>query len=100
MYHLWQNGYEIIEGVKEDRGSESLIHTILANGFYCVISKFMGINMANSSDFKFLDRKVIDSLCQLKERNTFFRALSFWTGYKSTTIRICPCRNESVRFYR
>lgn len=86
MYHLWQNGYEIIEGMKEERGSESLIHTILANGFYCVISKFMGINMANSSDFKFLDRKVIDSLCQLKERNTFFRALSFWTGYKSTTI--------------
>lgn len=27
MYHLWQEGYEVIEGVKRSRGKESAVHT-------------------------------------------------------------------------
>ena len=45
-----------------------------------------GIDMASSSDFKLLDRKVVDTLNQLPERNVFFRALSFWVGFKKTEV--------------
>ena len=86
MYDLWKKGYEAIEGVKASRGRESIFHKLMAGTFYKLISNQMGIDMDNTSDFKFLDRKVVDSLCSLKERNTFFRALSFWVGYNTTSV--------------
>ena len=82
MYRLWQEGYEVVEGVKDDRGRESAAHRFMANTFYGIISKMTGFDMADSSDFKLLDRKVVDTLNQMKERNVFFRALSFWVGFK------------------
>ncbi len=86
MYWLWQEGYEVVEGIKEDRGEESGLHKFAANSFYALISKATGMNMADASDFKLLDRKVVDALNQMPERNVFFRALSFWVGYKKTSV--------------
>ena len=86
MYRLWQDGYEVVEGIKDDRGRESAAHRFMANTFYGIISKMTGFDMADSSDFKLLDRKVVDTLNQMKERNVFFRALSFWVGFKKTTV--------------
>ena len=86
MYRLWEEGYEVIEGIKEDRGEESGLHRFAANSFYGIISKLTGIDMGSSSDFKLLDRKVVDTLNQLPERNVFFRALSFWVGFKKTEV--------------
>lgn len=44
------------------------------------------MDMSDASDFKLLDRKVVDTLNQLPERAVFFRALSFWVGYKKTSV--------------
>lgn len=85
MYHLWEQGYEIIEGVKKERGQEKKMHSIGAKFFYSIISRMAGFDMANSSDFKLLDRKVIDVLNKMPERG-FFRAISYWVGYKKTTV--------------
>ena len=87
MYRLWEDGFEVVEGIKVDRGTESGMHRLAAKGFYGLISKATGLNMADSSDFKLLDRKVVDALNQMPERNVFFRALSFWVGFKRTTVR-------------
>ena len=86
MYRLWEQGYEVVEGIKEDRGEESGMHRFAANSFYGIISRLTGIDMGSSSDFKLLDRKVVDTLNQLPERNVFFRALSFWVGFKKTEV--------------
>ena len=86
MYRLWEEGYEVVEGIKEDRGEESGFHKFAANSFYGLISRATGMDMSSSSDFKLLDRKVVDTLNSLPERNVFFRALSFWVGYKKTTV--------------
>ena len=89
MYRLWEQGYEVVEGIKEDRGEESGLHKFAANSFYGLISKATGMDMSSSSDFKLLDRKVVDTLNSLPERNLFFRALSFWVGYKKTSVSYC-----------
>ncbi len=86
MYRLWEQGYEVIEGIKEDRGEESGLHKFAANSFYRLISLATGMDMASSSDFKLLDRKVVDSLNAMPERNMFFRALSFWVGFKRAEV--------------
>ena len=89
MYRLWEQGYEVVEGVKEDRGEESGFHKFAANSFYSLISRATGMDMSAASDFKLLDRKVVDTLNQMPERNVFFRALSFWVGFKKTEVSYC-----------
>ena len=82
MWKLWQNGAEVVEGIKESRGKESLAHKLSAGLFYRIMSRLIKMDMNASSDFKLLDSKVVDVLLRLPERNTFFRALSFWTGFR------------------
>lgn len=86
MYHLWESGYEIVEGVKSSRGEETVIHNIAAKCFYRLISRATGIDMSNASDYKLVDKKVINVLINMKEKDAFFRALSLWVGFKSTQI--------------
>ena len=89
MYRLWEEGYEVVEGIKEDRGEESGFHKFAANSFYSLMSKAIGMDMGSSSDFKLLDRKVVDTLNAMPERNVFFRALSFWVGFKKASVSYC-----------
>lgn len=86
MFRLWEQGFEVVEGKKASRGKESLFYKCSAGLFYKLISKFTHIDMQSSSDFKLLDRKVVEILTSLPEKNTFFRALSFWAGFKTTTV--------------
>ena len=86
MWKLWQEGYEVVEGVKTSRGKESLAHKMSAGLFYKVMSSLIKMDMNASSDYKLLDRKVVDVLLELLERNTFFRALTFWAGFNTTTV--------------
>lgn len=86
MYEQWKAGYEVVEGIKTNRGKESIFHKAFANTFYELFGKLIGVNMNNTSDFKLLDRKVVNVLANLQERDTFFRALSYWVGFKSTTV--------------
>ncbi len=86
MYRCWEDGYEVVEGVKSSRGKESIIHKMFVGIFYGIMSKLMKMDMNSTSDFKLMDRKVVEALLQLTERNTFFRALSFWVGFRSTKV--------------
>ena len=86
MYGLWQAGYEVINGVKTDRGEESAAHGLAARCFYKLMSRAAKIDMNSSSDFKLLDRQVVDALLRLPERRTFFRALVGWVGYRSIDV--------------
>ncbi len=86
MYALWEQGFEIIEGVKRSRGKENPVYKVFAKLFYRLISHSTGIEMYRSSDFKMLDRKVVNEYVKLTERNIFFRALSSWLGYKSAVV--------------
>lgn len=89
MYRLWEEGYEVVEGIKDDRGEESGAHRFAAKSFYSLISSAVGMDMSSASDFKLLDRKVVDTLNQMPEKNVFFRALSYWVGFKKTEVRYC-----------
>lgn len=86
MYRLWQEGYEIIEAVKSSRGQEHFLHTLGAKGFYKIISSATGVDMQRASDFKLLDRKAVQVLLNMREKNVFFRALSSWIGFKTKQI--------------
>lgn len=86
MYRLWEQGYEVVEGVKASRGKESGLHAFAAKCFYSIISSATKIDMSRASDFKLLDRKAVNVLLNMHEKNAFFRALSSWVGFKSIQI--------------
>lgn len=86
MWKLWQEGAEIVEGIKSKRGKESIFYKMSAGLFYKVMSGLIKMDMSSSSDFKLLDRKVVKVLLELPERNTFFRALTFWAGFETKTV--------------
>ena len=86
MWEKWQNGAEIVEGIKKSRGEESRGYKLSAGLFYKIMSKLIKMDMNASSDFKLLDRKVVKVLLELPERKTFFRALTFWAGFQTETV--------------
>ena len=87
MYSKWEEGFEVIEGIKSSRGKEGIFHKMFVGLFYGIMSDLMKMDMNSTSDFKLLDRKVVNALLELPERNTFFRALTFWAGFKSTSVK-------------
>ena len=86
MFHLWEQGYEVVEGVKTSRGKESVMHQKSAGFFYRIMSRATGFDMQNASDFKLLDRKAVESVLSMPERNMFFRAAASWVGFRSISV--------------
>lgn len=86
MYRLWLEGYEIVEGRKRSRGKETVIYSWAAGLFYEIIDRAAGFDLKNSSDFKLLDRRAVNVLINMNEKNAFFRALSSWIGFRTTEV--------------
>ena len=87
MYRLWRDeGYEVVLGVKKQRQNESMAYRFCANLFYGTLKKLSGIDLNNGSDFRLLDRAAVDAWKSLPEKQTFFRGMSSWVGFKTTTL--------------
>ena len=94
MYRLWEQGAEVVEGVKRTRGKETLAYKASAGLFYKLMSKAAGSDMSRASDFKLLDRKAVDALLEMPERNAFFRAQSSWIGFESAKVAFDVAERE------
>jgi len=73
---------DIINGVKIGRGKEPLTYKIFAGWFYCLMKALTGLDLKDSSDFKLLNRRVVDELRRFGETRLFMRGLIAWVGYK------------------
>lgn len=87
MVRIWrEEGYDVVEGVKNSRGKEKLIYKLCAKSFYKLIYKTSSIDLSNASDYKLLDKKVIEAWKQMPEKTTFFRGMSAWVGFSRKQI--------------
>lgn len=87
MVRIWrEEGYDVVEGVKNTRGKEKFVYKFCAKIFYKFIYKTSSINLSNASDYKLLDKKVIVAWKQMPERTTFFRGMSAWVGFSRKQI--------------
>lgn len=87
MVRLWrEEGFDVVEGVKRDRGKQSAILKLGAASFYKVFSALTGLDLDQATDFKLLDRRVVDAWGRLNETNTFFRGMTSWVGYKHCEV--------------
>ena len=87
MYELWLTGeYDIISGKSTNKDAGGLGQQLLTRLFYFAAYRLTGIDLKNDSDFKLLDRKVLDEIIKLKERTRFFRGLAVWVGFRQGEI--------------
>jgi len=85
----WQDGADVVNGVKVDRGRESFTYRASAGVFNRLMGQSLpaaGAGFAGASDFKLLDRQVIEALKSCPERNRFFRGLVAWIGFRVDTV--------------
>ncbi|MEQ1558888.1 MAG: glycosyltransferase family 2 protein [Methyloglobulus sp.] len=82
MVKIWrEEGFDVVEGIKRNRGHESGLYKICANLFYRTFNRLSGFDLRGASDFKLMDRKVVDAWQRLQEKDTFFRGMSAWVGF-------------------
>src|SRR5438067_12387344 len=80
------SGADVVEAVKRRRGRESLASKFGALTFYVILNKLSGFELKGASDFKLIDRRVVDTWLAMRERNVFFRGMTAWMGFR--TIRV------------
>lgn len=100
MYRLWENGAKVVEAVKSSRGKESLLYKLFAKSFYKMLQSSSGIDLKNASDYKLMDRAVVDAINTMPERITFFRALSSWVGFETVKVEfeVAPRANGTTKW--
>jgi dolichol-phosphate mannosyltransferase len=91
MISKWEEeGYDVVEGVKESRQKESLINKVGSIFFYNTLRLLAGYDMRRDTDYKLLDRKVINVYLTLREKVRFFRALIPFLGFKTAKVSFRP----------
>jgi glycosyltransferase involved in cell wall biosynthesis len=87
MIDAWQNGAKVVDAVKSSRENDGTFARARARFFNAMLSKLGGINLQNASDYKLLDRTIVDTIARdLPESQRFYRGLSDWVGYDHVTI--------------
>lgn len=82
----WQEGYDVVYATRRFR-EEGWLKNVTASGFYRVISKISKTKIpANTGDFRLIDRRVIEALKQMPERNRFMKGMFAWVGFRQTSV--------------
>ena len=86
MVQCWRDGAEVVDAVKQHRGAESFYSKTRAQIFYAVFTRLAGYNLQGASDFKLMDRRVLQAWRRMGEHNLFFRGMNAWLGFKRVQI--------------
>lgn len=83
----WREGYDVVYATRRSRQGESWIKRFTAQAFYKTIAQMSRVAIpSNTGDFRLLDRRVVDALKQMPERNRFMKGLFAWVGFKQTSV--------------
>ena len=87
MVEQWQQGFDVVYGVRSDRAGETRFKLWTASMFYKLIGRMTNIHIpANVGDFRLMSRRVIDQLKTLREKDRFVRGLVSWIGFRQTGV--------------
>ncbi len=83
----WREGYDVVYATRRTRQGESWLKRFTASGFYQTIGKMSRVEIPqNTGDFRLLDRRVVEAVKQMPEKNRFMKGLFAWVGFKQTSI--------------
>lgn len=83
MLRHWKEGYDVVYTVREDCVDAGFLKRFTAKAFYSLINRIVDTRIIpNAADFRLMDRKVVDCLNGMRERNRFVRGLVAWIGFR------------------
>jgi len=83
----WREGYDVVYGVRVKRDEDSWSKRVTAGGFYGVFNRLSPTNIPpNAGDFRLMDKRVVEILKQLPERNRFMKGLFSWVGFRAVGV--------------
>ncbi len=83
----WREGADVVYAVRRERDGERRFKLATARGFYRVFSWLAQIDLEpNAGDFRLLDRRALDALGSMRERNRFLRGMTVWVGFTQTAV--------------
>jgi polyisoprenyl-phosphate glycosyltransferase len=87
MIDHWRAGCDVVYAVREQRDGESRFKLTTARWFYRLFDKLAQVELQqNSGDFRLLDRRPLDALLSMRERNRFLRGMTVWVGYTQAAV--------------
>jgi dolichol-phosphate mannosyltransferase len=87
MLEHWRAGCDVVYAVREQRDGESRFKLATARWFYSLFDKLAQVELQhNSGDFRLLDRRALDALLSMRERNRFLRGMTVWVGYTQAAV--------------
>jgi glycosyltransferase involved in cell wall biosynthesis len=87
MLRKWEEGYDVVYGVRKGRSGESKTKRATAFGFYRLMGKLSSTEIpADTGDFRLMDRSVVSALIRLPERSRFMKGLFAWVGFRQTSV--------------
>ncbi len=91
MLLKWEQGADVVYAVRKSREDQSALQAGLVGLFYKLINWGSHIDIpANAGDFRLMDRKVVEALKAMPERNRFMKGMYAWVGFSSTAIDYEP----------
>ncbi|MFM2415180.1 MAG: hypothetical protein RI911_873 [Candidatus Parcubacteria bacterium] len=83
----WEKGIDVVAGVRTKNSSQKQIKSFLSKNFYRFMHRISDVRIeSGETDFRLLDRVVVDAFCKLSERQRMTRALINWLGFTRTNI--------------
>lgn len=87
MVALWKRGYEVAYGTRRNREGEIAFKTLTAKWFYRFMNRLSDVPIPlDSGDFRLLDRRVVDALLAMPERDRFVRGMVSWVGFRQGSV--------------
>src|SRR5512140_2702795 len=87
MIQKWREGFEVVYAVRAEREGETWFKTFTASLFYRLIFRITDIKIPlDTGDFRLMDRKVVDVMNSMRERDRFLRGMSAWVGFKQVGV--------------
>lgn len=94
MVNEYNDGCDVVYGVRSNRESDTFIKRFTAQSFYKVLNKMGVETVYNHSEYRLMSKRVLDSLSDFKEVNLFIRGMVPLIGFKSTSVYFK--RNERI----
>jgi polyisoprenyl-phosphate glycosyltransferase len=87
MLAEWERGADVVYMVRRERQGETAFKLATARWFYVLFRKLAQVELEpNSGDFRLLDRRALDALLSMGERNRFLRGMTVWVGFRQTAM--------------
>ncbi len=92
----WRDGYDVVFTLRDDKKNTGIFKRLTAWFFYKIVNILSDTKVhPGASDFRLIDRKVIDELKKFSEESLFYRGLIPWLGFKQTGISYIPDKRNS-----